>query len=77
MFLCDPALCEVFSLRPELKTQWEALQHEKKRFSWPDRPVLFDQLEATFMAAGLKSSLMHMHNSPGLLRVKRLAGLCD
>ncbi|MBI9082664.1 MAG: hypothetical protein JEZ11_03645 [Desulfobacterales bacterium] len=77
MFLCDPALSEVFGSRSDLNTEWEALQQEKKRFSWPDRPVLFDHLEAVFIEAGLNSSLMYLHNSPGLLRVKRLAGLYD
>ena len=77
MFLCDSAQAEVFGPRPRLKTDWEALQREKKRFSWPDRPVLFDHLETIFINAGLNSSLMYLHNSPGLLRVKDQAGLCE
>ncbi len=35
----------------------------------------FDMIEAYFIAAGCFSSLMYLHNSPGLLRVKRKAGI--
>jgi hypothetical protein len=70
MFLCDRAERAVFEKRPELKARWEALKQQKKRFTWPDQPVLFDFLEAIVIKAGLSSSLMYLHNSPGLLRVK-------
>lgn len=75
MFLCDRAKETVFSEKPELREQWEALEAERKLFTWPDRPVLFDHLERFFMHAGCESPLMYLHNSPGLLRVKRMAGL--
>jgi hypothetical protein len=46
-----------------------------KSFRWPDRPVLFDQLEQVFMAVGCRSPLMYINTSPGLLRIKQKAGL--
>jgi hypothetical protein len=49
------------------------LKQREKHFRWPDRPVLFDDLEKYFMAAGYSSPLMYLNNSPGLLRVKELA----
>jgi hypothetical protein len=73
MFLCDRAEEEVFRDRPALRRQWEAYREHKKRFTWPDRPVLFDAIEANFIAAGCTSPLMYLHNSPGLLRVKQQA----
>jgi hypothetical protein len=75
MFLCDPAKARVFGNRPDLKAAWAECERERKRFTWPDRPVLFDRIEAHFIAAGCSSSLMYLHQSPGLLRVKRQAGL--
>jgi hypothetical protein len=71
MFLCDRAQDEVFGKDPELRSQWEKLQKLKKRFTWPDRPVLFDDLERCFIEAGHNSTLMYLHNSPGLIKVKR------
>ena len=73
MFLCDRAEKEVFRNHPQLKSQWEDLKEKKKRFTWPDRPVLFDFLEELALKAGLSSPLMYMHTSPGLLRVKQNA----
>lgn len=75
MFLCDPAKARVFGARPELQGEWADFERERKLFTWPDRPVLFDLLEAYFISAGCSSSLMYLHQSPGLLRVKRRAGL--
>ena len=75
MFLCDAAIEEVLAERPGIKQQWEDLKKEAQRFKWPDRPVLFDALEAYFIAAGCRSTLMYLHTSPGLLRVKKQAGL--
>jgi hypothetical protein len=75
MFLCDRAQDEVFGQSPELRQQWENFQALKKVFTWPDRPVLFDDLERAFIKAGHSSSLMYLHNSPGLLRVKHNAKL--
>ena len=75
MFLCDRAQDEVFGENPALRQQWENFQALKKRFTWPDRPVLFDALERAFLKAGHSSALMYLHNSPGLLRVKHNAKL--
>lgn len=75
MFLCERAEKAVFTSSPHLKARWKALQEQKQRFTWPDRPVLFDFLEEIVIEAGLSSSLMYLHNSPGLLRVKQKAGI--
>ena len=71
MFLCDAAQRQVFERRPGLAAEWHALEKRRRRFTWPDRPVLFDRLEAFFLAAGLCSPLMYLHNSPGMLMLKR------
>ena len=71
MFLCDRAEKTVSADRPSLQKQWAELCRRKKRFTWPDRPVLFDDLEAFFIEMGCTSPLMYLHNSPGLLRVKQ------
>jgi len=73
MFLCDQAAKSVFDEKPQAHKEWKLLEQERKRFTWPDRPVLFDRLERIFIDAGYHSSLMYMHNSPGLLRVKKMA----
>jgi hypothetical protein len=75
MFLCDSAKRKVFHPNPEAEAEWIELERQRKHFTWPDRPVLFDMIEAYFIAAGCSSSLMYLHNSPGLLRVKRKAGI--
>ena len=75
MFLCDKAQEEVFLLNPSARTEWEVLKQRKEDFTWPDKPVLFDQIETIFMDGGSTSSLMYLHNSPGLLRLKQRAGL--
>jgi hypothetical protein len=73
MFLCDPAQEQVFEQNPEAKNRWEDFRKQEKTFRWPDRPVLFDALERYFINAGYSSSLMYLHNSPGLIRVKEQA----
>ena len=75
MFLCDRAMQAVFSDDPEARGAWESLRRQEKLFKWPDRPVLFDYLEKVFLDLGCRSTLMHMHLSPGLLRIKKNAGL--
>ncbi len=70
MFLCDHAKEAVFVSNPRLRKCWEALCLREKQFTWPDRPVLFDELEKIFIEAGYDSALMYCHKSPGLLRVK-------
>jgi len=70
MFVCDKARKSAFSGIPELGAIWEGLEEKRKRFTWPDRPVLFDAIEDYFIQAGYRSSLMYFHNSPGLIRIK-------
>ena len=77
MFLCDAAQQAVFSRDPGSGRFWQALCRRARSFRWPDRPVLFDLIESRFMALGCRSPLMYLHTSPGLLRVKRAAGLAD
>jgi len=73
MFLCDPAKEEVFGNHPDIREKWEFLEKRRKGFTWPDRPVLFDDLEQIFLNAGYTSPLMYLHNSPGLVRIRRRA----
>jgi hypothetical protein len=73
MFLCDHAKETLRGRDEDLFRRWEALRVQEKQYTWPDRPVLFDQLEEAFMKAGLDSPLMYFHRSPGLLRVKAQA----
>ena len=73
MFLCHRAEEEVLKQNALLKGEWEQLKQCKKRFTWPDQPVLFDLLEARFIRAGYESPLMYLHQSPGLQRVKAKA----
>ncbi|OEU63417.1 MAG: hypothetical protein BBJ57_06655 [Desulfobacterales bacterium PC51MH44] len=73
MFLCKQAKKEVFKQKPWAEEVWKELKRRKKLYTWPDRPVLFDALERYFMDAGYSSPLMYLHNSPGLLSIKRKA----
>ena len=73
MFLCDPAEKAVFDKKPLANKFWQQLKLREKQYRWPDRPVLFDDLEKYFIAAGYSSPLMYLHNSPGLLRIKEKA----
>ncbi|MBA3036572.1 MAG: hypothetical protein FP814_08780 [Desulfobacterium sp.] len=75
MFLCDKAEEDVFGKNPIVQEEWELLKKRKKDFIWPDKIVLFDQIESIFIAAGCSSTLMYLNKSPGLLRIKRQAGL--
>ena len=77
MFLCDRARGSIFPQNLQLEREWELIETERRRFTWPDRPVLFDGLEAYFLDTGFQSPLMYLHNSPGLLRVKQKAGLIE
>jgi len=73
MFLCERARKTVFNEDPHALQAWEALKGRQKSYTWPDRAVLFDELEAYFIEKGCDSNLMYCHKSPGLLRVKALA----
>jgi len=70
MFLCDRAKATVLDKDRNLGDRWEGLLLKEKQFTWPDKPILFDELEELFLQAGLKSPLMYCHLSPGLLRIK-------
>ena len=76
MFLCKKAEDAVLKINPDLQKEWQALKDREKSFRWPDQKVLFDDLEQLFLDAGHTSSLMYLHNSPGLLRVKQTAISC-
>ena len=71
-FLCDEAEKRAFEHNPDVLLQWKEFENEKKRFTWPDRPVLFESMERYFMEKGYRSPLMYLHNSPGLLRIKQM-----
>lgn len=73
MFLCEHARRSVFDKDQGALKEWERLRRREKRYTWPARPVLFDEMEGCFISAGYSSALMYFHNSPGLLRVKRMA----
>lgn len=70
-FLCDMAERRVFQNDMETRKQWEAFNAEKKDYTWPDRPVLFELIEKEFIMQGCRSPLMYLHNSPGLVRIRR------
>lgn len=72
MFLCGKAERQVLASHKPAREAWAALKEKEKSFRWPDRDVLFDDLEEIFIKAGLVSPLMYLHNSPGLLRIKAL-----
>jgi hypothetical protein len=75
MFICDTAKKQAFHESPRLIGEWDALKKREKHFTWPDKPILFDEIESRFIADGCYSPLMYMHNSPGLLRVKKRHGM--
>jgi len=71
MFLCNKAEDLVLKTNLDFQNEWQALKKREKTFRWPDQRVLFDDLEQLFLDAGYSSPLMYLHNSPGLLRVKK------
>ena len=70
MFLCQNAKDTVLGGDNNLQSEWENLCRREKRYTWPTKPVLFDDLEELFIEKGFFSPLMYFHNSPGLLRLK-------
>jgi hypothetical protein len=70
MFLCEHAKEQGFAGGAALVKEWEELRSREKQYTWPDRPVLFDELEGLFIQSGYESPLMYFHRSPGLLRIK-------
>lgn len=77
MFFCESIKSKILRETPAVFAAWEDLQRREKGFTLPDRPVLFDDLEAYFIERGVSSPHMHFHNSPGLLRMKARHGLAD
>lgn len=75
MFLCDLAKNSVLARSESLASQWSALRRRERMYTWPTRPVLFDELEGFFLDGGFDSPLMYLHKSPGLLRLKAKHGL--
>jgi len=75
MFFCDAAKKTVFEEHPEAESMLQGFRDSEKKFTWPTKPVLFDQLEKTFMGLGVESPHLYFHCSPGLLRLKAKAGL--
>jgi hypothetical protein len=77
LFFCEEAKDRVFADFPEAEEDLLSFRERERRFTWPDRPVLFDTLERFFRERGAEAPTMHFHRSPGLLRVKRNAGLIE
>jgi hypothetical protein len=75
MFLCEHAKNAVLVGNERLTSRWEEFRRRKRMYTWPTRPVLFDELEIFFLNAGFDSPLMYLHKSPGLLRLKAKRGL--
>jgi len=75
MFLCDAAKNSILAANQSLDAQWTQFRQRERRYTWPTRPVLFDELESFFLDAGFDSPLMYLHKSPGLLRLKAKHGL--
>ena len=70
MFLCDAAKNSVLADSESLASQWAEFRRRERMYTWPTRPVLFDELEVFFINGGFDSPLMYLHKSPGLLRLK-------
>lgn len=70
MFLCDHVKKSISSESSNTLTCWNQLKAEEKKFTWPDKPILFDEIERLFIEKGFDSRLMYFHKSPGLLRLK-------
>jgi hypothetical protein len=75
MFLCEHAKNLVLDDNKALQSQWETFRQRERRYTWPTRAVLFDEVEDYFIGAGFDSPLMYLHRSPGLLDLKARHGL--
>jgi hypothetical protein len=75
MFLCGQVKEAVFGTDPAAESVWQTLQAQEKDFTWPTKPVLFDEMEKLFLRLGVESPHLLFHQSPGLLRLKAEAGL--
>lgn len=74
-FVCKLARTEIFAKNFEAEHIYEEMLAKKKTFSYPDRPVLFDELEKYFIKRGIDSETMYFHKGAGLLMIKRKAGV--
>lgn len=74
MFFCDKVKHGILS-DPLLEEHWKRLKQQEEEFTYPVKPVLFDEMEAFFMARGVDSPHMYYHKSPGLMRLKRKFGV--
>lgn len=72
-FFCDQAKKKVFAEHPEAESGLKNLQKQEEEFTWPVKPVLFDEIEKYFMNLGVESSHLYFHKSPGLLQLKARA----
>ena len=77
MFVCEDAGIAAFEDRPEAKARWEEYRRLERDFTYPDKPVLFDELERYFKNRGVDSVHMYFHRSPGLMRMKQMNGLIE
>ena len=75
MFLCDHAKKELLGGDGLPRRTWEELRKREKLYTFPDRPVLFDDLEKLFLDAGIENPMMYCHKSPGLLLLKKKHGV--
>jgi hypothetical protein len=75
MFYCNQVKKDIFAEGTEAKALFEELRIREKEFTYPARPVLFDDLEKYFMRLGLDSPHMYYHKSPGILRLKAKSGV--
>ncbi len=71
MFFCDDVKKNILQNTEGIEGEWKEMQKREKEFTWPDRQVLFDDLEKCFMACNVDSPFMYFHKSPGLLRIKK------
>ncbi|MGV8074026.1 MAG: hypothetical protein AB2L11_05675 [Syntrophobacteraceae bacterium] len=70
MFLCGRAKQEISDSNPGAEACYEELLDQEKEYTWPTKPVLFNDLETYFMRLGVESPHLYFHRSPGLIRLK-------
>lgn len=74
-FVCKQARAEIFAGDFQAEHIYDEMLVKKKTFSYPDRPVLFDDIEKFFMKRGVDSEIMYFHKGAGLMMIKRNAGM--
>lgn len=74
-FFCSRAKKHVFSEHPELESRLMHFQKQEEEYTWPVKPVLFDEIEKYFLKFGVQSPHLYFHKSPGLLRLKARSGI--